>query len=327
MKKNILVFSNGEKIGDGIIKLPLLHEIKRRLPDLQICWMTNTGDTVFSKQLKNIANQYIDEIYEKANLNVFFWNKISNKFDLDKLYFEYILDTQKAVLRTIALKRIKCQNFISSSASGLFSTIKYKKKSKKENRQYYLEDLFELLDLIKKDNIDKNFKINIPISLEKKLSSIFNKNEKYFGIAPGAAEKDRIWPLENFIEIGKFCENKSLKLVLFLGPEEDHMRLRLKKEFPQAIFPEEKIKDFSGYEIVMGSTKFLSCAIANDSGAGHMLSTNYCPLLKLFGPKDSDKFTPVVKNIETISAKQFGSKKMSSIKVDYVKSKIERNLY
>ena len=24
-----------------------------------------------------------------------------------------------------------------------------------------------------------------------------------------------------------------------------------------------------------------------------MLSTNYCPLVKLFGPKDSDKFTPI----------------------------------
>ena len=29
MGKKILVFSNGEKIGDGIIKLQLLHEIKQ----------------------------------------------------------------------------------------------------------------------------------------------------------------------------------------------------------------------------------------------------------------------------------------------------------
>ena len=42
----------------------------------------------------------------------------------------------------------------------------------------------------------------------------------------------------------------------------------------------------------MASTKFLKFAIANDSGVSHMLSTNECPLVKLFGPKDSDKFTP-----------------------------------
>ena len=41
MGKKILVFSNGEKIGDGIIKLQLLHEIKTRLPDYKLYWLTN----------------------------------------------------------------------------------------------------------------------------------------------------------------------------------------------------------------------------------------------------------------------------------------------
>ena len=57
MKKNILVFSNGEKIGDGLIKLPLLNEIKRRLPDRQLIWLTNKGPTVYKNQLNNIRTQ------------------------------------------------------------------------------------------------------------------------------------------------------------------------------------------------------------------------------------------------------------------------------
>ena len=40
MKKKILVFSNGEKLGDGIIKLPFLHEIKNRLPNHELIWVT-----------------------------------------------------------------------------------------------------------------------------------------------------------------------------------------------------------------------------------------------------------------------------------------------
>jgi len=128
MKKNILVFSNGEKIGDGIIKLPLLHEIKKRLPDYNLIWLTNLGTTVYNKELKNIANLYIDEIIEKVNLNPFFWKKISNKYDFSKRSFTYILDTQKAVYRTIALKRIKSKNFISSCSNGLFSTVKINSK-------------------------------------------------------------------------------------------------------------------------------------------------------------------------------------------------------
>ena len=73
--KSILVFSNGEKIGDGLIKLPLLYEIKRRLPDTKIYWMTNEGTTVYRNRLKNIASQYIGEIFEQVNLQFFFWKK------------------------------------------------------------------------------------------------------------------------------------------------------------------------------------------------------------------------------------------------------------
>ena len=72
MQKNILVFTNGEKIGDGIIKLPLLNEIKRRLPDRQLIWLTNKGSTVYNNQLKNIASQFIDVIIEQADLKPFF---------------------------------------------------------------------------------------------------------------------------------------------------------------------------------------------------------------------------------------------------------------
>ena len=69
VQKNILVFTNGEKIGDGIIKLPLLNEIKRRLPDRRLVWMTDKGSTVYNNQLKNIAGQFIDGIMEQADLN------------------------------------------------------------------------------------------------------------------------------------------------------------------------------------------------------------------------------------------------------------------
>ena len=78
--KSILVFSNGEKIGDGLIKLPFLYEIKRRLPDTKIYWMTNEGTTVYSDRLKNIASQYIDKIFEQVNLQFFFWKKISKNY-------------------------------------------------------------------------------------------------------------------------------------------------------------------------------------------------------------------------------------------------------
>ena len=45
--KKILVFSNGEKIGDGIIKLPLIKEIYKNYQDYEITWLAN-GNTVYT---------------------------------------------------------------------------------------------------------------------------------------------------------------------------------------------------------------------------------------------------------------------------------------
>ena len=100
--------------------------------------------------------------------------------------------------------------------------------------------------------------------------------------------------------------------------------LRLVNNFPNAIFPEDIISDFSGPEVVIGSTKYLSCALSNDSGVSHMLSSNFCPIVKLFGPKDADKFTPVKNMIHTISAKDYGSKSIKEINSKIIINKIEK---
>ena len=322
--KSILVFSNGEKIGDGIIKLPLLNELKRRLPNHHLCWMTDQGDTVYTSTLKSISSNYIDKFYEKVNLNYFFSNKISNKYELEKEYFDIIFDTQKSVFRTLTLKRIKHKTFISGSASGIFSDIKLDKRIRNE-KKYYLEYLYDLLDLILKKEVDSNFKFPINKNIEIYLKKIFSKNLNYVGIAPGAGEKNKIWPLNNYIEICKYLESKNYQIVFYLGPNEKGYEKILKQNFQNAIFLENEklLNSFSNIEIIMTSTKFLKFAISNDSGVSHMLSTNYCPLIKLFGPKDSKKFTPNLKNLITVSSSEVNSEKIEDISVKRVISEIE----
>ena len=137
--------------------------------------------------------------------------------------------------------------------------------------------------------------------------------------------------IEKFIEVVKYFENKNYKSVFFIGPEDNLLNSKIKKLFPQALFPhalypEEIIKEFSGPEIVMSSTKYLSCALANDSGVGHMLSTKYCPLIKLFGHHSAKKFSPLSLNIIPISSQDYGSKNINIIKTKDVIRLIEKNL-
>ena len=323
MGKKILVFSNGEKIGDGIIKLPLLFEIRDRLKEYEIIWVTNKGKTAYNNQLKNITSKFIDKIIEEVNISPFFWKKISSKYNFENEFYDYIFDTQKVVIRTIALKRIKCKNFISSSANGFFSSKKLIKR-KNHSRRYYLEELLDLLDLITLKNSKNNFNIQISNQLENQLSKIFKNENKYFGIAPGAGEKDRIWPIEKFIEVGQYFVNKNFKIVFFLGPEEQKIKEKLISIFPTAIIPEDLIKNFSNIETVISSTKFLDFALTNDSGIGHILTLGHCNLFKIFGHKDSNKFTPIKDNVISFTSQEFNSNDIKSIPVKKVLETIDK---
>ena len=225
-------------------------------------------------------------------------------------------------MRTIALKRLNYSFFISNSAKGFFSNPNLIKKINK--KKYYLDELIDLLDNIRKANVDNRFKISIPKDIESILFKIFEPKYKYIGIAPGAGEKDKIWPIDNFINIAKYFENKLFKIVWFLGPDEDNIKQLIKNNFPNSIYPEELINKFSSFEIVMATTKYLSCALANDSGISHILSTKHCSLIKLFGKKNPKKFTPNNNHIITISAIEFNSADISSINEKFVIDKITK---
>tara|TARA_B100000886_G_C20377622_1_gene472480 strand:+ start:281 stop:1255 length:975 start_codon:yes stop_codon:yes gene_type:complete len=323
MEKKILVFTNGEKIGDGIIKLKLLYEIKTRLPDYKLYWLTNKGKTVYSSTLKFIALKYIDKILDQADISPFFWKKISKKYELENELFDYILDTQKSVIRTIALKRIKHKKFISGSANGIFSTNKIKHTKK---RQYYLNYILDLLNLIVTKNTKNEFQFPINKNLDKLITNILTKDKNYIGIAPGAGEKNKIWPLEKYIELCNYLERNNFTIVFFIGPDELYLKDRLKKLYPHSIFIEDYITGYQNIEIIMVTTNYLKLAISNDSGVSHMLSTGYCPLIKLFGPKDSKKFTPEIPNLLSISSSDYNSKNINKIPVSRVIKEIEKVL-
>ena len=111
----------------------------------------------------------------------------------------------------------------------------------------------------------------------------------------------------------------------------------MKQNFQNAIFleNEKSLDSFNNIEIIMASTKFLKFAISNDSGVSHMLSTNYCPLIKLFGPKGQRhlknkiniyskvKFTPKLKNLITVSSSELNSDKIEDISISRVIKAIE----
>jgi len=169
--------------------------------------------TVYNKELSIFIKSYINKFYDNTELNLAPWKKISNKYDLKSESFDLIIDTQKSVRKTLALKRISSKCFISGSAKFLFSSIK--PKSAKKSNQYYLNDLFELLSLYSGNIIKNDFKLEVPNQIKKTLGEFFSIENKYFGIAPGAGQENKIWKIENYIKLAKHFQNQGFKIVKF----------------------------------------------------------------------------------------------------------------
>lgn len=303
--KKILIFSNGEKIGDGIIKLPFIFDLKKNIPNSEIIWLTN-GTTVYKDVLKPFIKKEIKHVWDNAHLNFFPLLKISSEYELEKMNFDLIIDTQKTFSKSLALKRLKSKVFISSAGDWILSNLKDNNK-KKNKEDYYLNNIYHMLEMYIEKKIVKKSQIDINPEIDTKVKKLFNKSEFYFGIAPGAGEKNKKWPIENYINLINYFKGSKYKPCFFLGPNDKEERIILEKEFGNLFEPEREIEDLSDIAIVIASTKYLKFAICNDSGVSHMLSTGNCRLFKIFNDKIPSKFTKQNEFIHTISPKKGGS--------------------
>ena len=94
-----------------------------------------------------------------------------------------------------------------------------------------------MLDLISKNDDDKKFELKFSKNLNSKIDSIFDKKLKYFGFAPGSATKQRIWKIENFINVAKYFEKLHYIPTFFLGPLEKNLKEKILKNLPKSFFP------------------------------------------------------------------------------------------
>ena len=298
--KKILIFSQGEKLGDGIIKIPFIYDLKKNISSSVIYWVAN-GTTAYKSILNTFIKDKIDFIYEDLNIGIhtiYRSNKLFKELSMNE--YDLIIDTQKTFIKTFFLKKLKTKKFLSDCTNGIFSNIKNYKKLDNHKKRYYLDNIYNLLELYLNKEIEKRSKIEYPKHILKTVSKLFDPKKKYFGIAPGAGEKEKIWPINRYIEIIKKFKMIGYTPCFFLGPEDNWARKELQKNFGEIFEPEKLLNKISNILIIMACTKFLTFSISNDSGVSHILSTGDCQLFKLFNDKIPTKFTKNKNNIHSI---------------------------
>ena len=299
----ILIYNSGGGLGDSIQLFDIIISLKRKFGEKNLYYLS-AHKNHYKMTLKDY-NVHLESLetnikYFGFRLKHFFYsknilkNKITKKFDL-------IIDLQSKLRNTLILKRIPHIKFYSSTFNFKLCSIKKNYISSKNDLKNIILNLEKLLDIkipfIKYDinSIDK-----IYFDEAKKL--LPQKNYIGFSITQGNQYRKKSWSLDRFINIAKKISENGKQPVFFIEKKNIQLTNDIKKKINNAIFPELE-SSFFGPPLITALATRLDKAISIDNGIMHMIGLANIPMVVLFGPTNSLKFAPKIKNIDILDSK------------------------
>ena len=320
----LLVLVTGDRIGDALLKWPVITGLKMSAPNIHLTWIAARRASVFCGPLAELASGVIDNAVEKAGIGIS-WGELLRS--PPPYHADVVISTEPKIRHAILDKRIPHSVFISPAAKFIFSDKKPSSMSAGAvSVQARLQQLFELA--IGKP-ISLHHAVSLPAGLLEQAAEILPHGKTYVGFSPGAGGQSKRWPAERFIEVAKAQQREGRTPVFFLGPEEAHMLEEIKNVVPTAIFPEYDAggSRIGGVLLSIALAARMRCSVANDSGGGHILAAGGQPLVSLYGHTSAHKFRPQYGKHIALSASDFGSSEdMTAIPVHEVDKAIDDEL-
>lgn len=324
---DLLVYSGLELIGDGVMKLPFLRALRQRWPEARITWLAGKGRTVYAHALAPLARTLLDEIIEDAGIGSRARELLHRP--LGQRRFDLVIDTQRRVLTTLILRRMRSRCFVSGAARFLLSDKRPPRPYRRPER--LIDQLLDLVAIAGGERVAPRFDLALGAPWSEAASDALPAGPVYVGIAPGAGGADKRWPLERFLALAQAQLRQGRVPVLLLGPDERGWVEEIKAALPDAKLPlqDQRIAaDIAAsplYTMALGAR--LAVAVANDSGAGHLLAASGVPMVSLFGPTRAAKFAPAARRLELVEAQRFGGDAMDAIPLAAVADAVERCMH
>jgi ADP-heptose:LPS heptosyltransferase len=229
-----------------------------------------------------------------------------------------ILDTQRRVLTSLIVRRIRHERFVSSAADWHLSDIRPASEAAKSPAM--IRQMLTLIETASSQPALPDAPLVLAPEVQEEAERRLPDGAVYVGLAPGAGGRHKCWPLENYIALAMRQVKAGRVPVVFLGPAERQWEDEIRDAVPGALLPLE-FAATPMLTIALG--RRLAVAVANDSGAGHMMAASEVPLLSLFGPTSPDKFAPVTPHLTILRAQSFGAEAMEAIPLSAVADSIE----
>jgi len=158
-------------------------------------------------------------------------------------------------------------------------------------------------------------------AIESLAETLLPAGPRYVGFAPGAGGRHKCWPFDRFLALAAGVAARGLVPVILLGPNEAEWIAPARDALPGARLPLQAAPAVSPM-LTIALGRRLAVAVANDSGAGHMLAAAGVPLVSLFGPTPSEKFAPIAPVLRVLRAQDCGGADMAAIPLSLVESSI-----
>jgi ADP-heptose:LPS heptosyltransferase len=307
----VLVYAGLDQVGDGLVKLPFLRALRNAFPNAEITWLAGRGKSAYAHGLAPLVRDLVDRVVEEAAVGVSWREALGRPLkgtSLEGRRYDLVIDSERRIGTTLLLRRIPHGCFVSGAAGYFFSDRRpAPRKVKAPARVRRLLDLVELASGRPADTAGAppGDPRNDDLA-----ATLLPAGRRYIGLAPGAGNAQKCWPLERFIALAKAQQAAGRKPVVFLGPEEAGWAARVKREVPGILLPlqSDAVQRHGPSPLVtIALAQRLALAVANDAGIGHMMAAANCPLVSLFGPTLPEKSAPVVRHGRVLRARDFSA--------------------
>ncbi|MBC7951369.1 MAG: glycosyltransferase family 9 protein [Rhodospirillaceae bacterium] len=306
---SILVYVGLDAVGDGLMKLPFLRALRTAFPAARITWMAGKGHTVYAGSLAPVVAGLVDEVLDDAKIG----SRVAELFGHNPLpgrSFDLIIDTQRRLLTTLILRRIRHGRFISAAADFRLSHVR--PPSGWRRPAAMVGQLMMLVELASGQPAVPAAPLPQDSNAERLADGLLPPGSTYVGFAPGAGGTHKCWPLGRFMELAGLHAAEGRVPVFFLGPNEAGWAPEIRAALPNAVLPLQGV-DSAPPMLTIALARRLVAAVANDSGTGHMLAAADVALVSLFGPTPPEKFAPAARRLTVVKAQDFGGTEMDAI--------------